>query len=234
MSSMAMAEKTPLDLERTAGSVDPVAAAPAPNPAPKGWSAWFGGPGTTIGPRIGPVLDSIARASGESDSDESGAAILHKQRALESSASIQYRTCSWQKTAALLFSEYICLAMMSFPWSYSVLGLVPGYVVAFWPPSPPHPSSALDLLAWPRQLDHHRRASLACPLHLSRPLAVLSSSPRGARCLRHWPDALRLQALGLVGHCRHVHPQQHGMSGARLGPSCVLLDASGPSVCDPR
>lgn len=34
-----------------------------------------------------------------------------------------------QQTAALLFSEYICLAMMSFPWSYSILGLVPGLIL---------------------------------------------------------------------------------------------------------
>ena len=33
------------------------------------------------------------------------------------------------QTAALLFSEYICLAIMSFPYSYSVLGLVPGLIV---------------------------------------------------------------------------------------------------------
>ncbi|RMZ90358.1 hypothetical protein DV736_g2401, partial [Chaetothyriales sp. CBS 134916] len=32
-------------------------------------------------------------------------------------------------TAALLFSEYICLAIMSFPYSYSVLGLVPGLIL---------------------------------------------------------------------------------------------------------
>ena len=32
------------------------------------------------------------------------------------------------QTAALLFSEYICLAIMSFPYSYSVLGLVPGLI----------------------------------------------------------------------------------------------------------
>lgn len=42
---------------------------------------------------------------------------------------IKYRTCSWQKTAALLFSEYICLAILSFPWSYSVLGLIPGLIL---------------------------------------------------------------------------------------------------------
>ncbi|MCJ1475612.1 hypothetical protein MMC13_004275 [Lambiella insularis] len=32
-------------------------------------------------------------------------------------------------TAALLFAEYICLAIMSFPYSYSVLGLVPGLIL---------------------------------------------------------------------------------------------------------
>lgn len=42
---------------------------------------------------------------------------------------INYRNCSWEKTAGLLFSEYICLAIMSFPWSYSVLGLVPGLIL---------------------------------------------------------------------------------------------------------
>ncbi|KAF7294697.1 Protein kinase domain-containing protein [Mycena indigotica] len=52
-----------------------------------------------------------------------------EQIAKESGHAIQYRTCSWQKTAGLLFSEYICLAILSFPWSYSVLGLVPGVLV---------------------------------------------------------------------------------------------------------
>ncbi|KAF9267084.1 hypothetical protein L218DRAFT_856240 [Marasmius fiardii PR-910] len=47
---------------------------------------------------------------------------------LEKDHEIKYRSCSWQKTAALLFSEYICLAIMSFPWSYSVLGLVPAII----------------------------------------------------------------------------------------------------------
>ncbi|KAK7035767.1 kinase domain-containing protein [Favolaschia claudopus] len=51
------------------------------------------------------------------------------QIAKETGHDIQYRTCSWQKTAGLLFSEYICLAILSFPWSYSVLGLVPGVLV---------------------------------------------------------------------------------------------------------
>ncbi|ORY69993.1 amino acid transporter [Pseudomassariella vexata] len=93
---------------------------------PSGRSAWFGGPGVSIGPRIAPVVVPV---DGGSESDLSSNEILLKQREIEQNAAIQYRTCSWQKTAALLFSEYICLAIMSFPWSYSILGLVPGIIL---------------------------------------------------------------------------------------------------------
>ncbi|EFW13918.1 hypothetical protein D8B26_005909 [Coccidioides posadasii str. Silveira] len=48
---------------------------------------------------------------------------------MEAGNSIKYRTCSWQKTAGLLFSEYICLAIVSFPYSYAVLGLIPGLIL---------------------------------------------------------------------------------------------------------
>lgn len=81
---------------------------------------------TAVGPRIGSVLQSVAIAS--FDSDDS-IVTAERQHELEKGNAIQYRTCSWQKTAALLFSEYICLAIMSFPWSYSVLGLVPGLIL---------------------------------------------------------------------------------------------------------
>ncbi|KAM3419254.1 hypothetical protein BST61_g5192 [Cercospora zeina] len=54
---------------------------------------------------------------------------VEKQMELEEGNAIKYRTCSWQKTAALLFSEYICLAIMSFPYSYAILGLVPGLIL---------------------------------------------------------------------------------------------------------
>jgi hypothetical protein len=59
-----------------------------------GYSAWFGGPNVTVGPRIGPVIKGI---SVDSDSDDSSSAILDKQIALEDGHAIQYRTCSWQK-----------------------------------------------------------------------------------------------------------------------------------------
>ncbi|KAF5018906.1 hypothetical protein F66182_9101 [Fusarium sp. NRRL 66182] len=91
------------------------------------WASIFGGEGATIGPRIAELGDFAKRDL--SDSEDSSSAILNKQLAAQEGEQIQYRTCSWKKTAGLLFSEYICLAIMSFPWSYSVLGLVPGIIL---------------------------------------------------------------------------------------------------------
>ncbi|ETS76413.1 hypothetical protein PFICI_11800 [Pestalotiopsis fici W106-1] len=98
---------------------------------PRGRAAWFGGPNVRIGPRIAPIVAPIgSETAATSSSDLSNAEdIMLKQKSDEENCAIQYRTCSWQKTAALLFSEYICLAIMSFPWSYSVLGLVPGLIL---------------------------------------------------------------------------------------------------------
>lgn len=73
-------------------------------------------------------------ASSVDDSDVESIGLQIKN---EEGHEIKYRTCSWQKvrlsifscrpavakrtfstqTAALLFSEYICLAILSFPWS---------------------------------------------------------------------------------------------------------------------
>ena len=83
--------------------------------------------GGTYGGRKMSRVDNKTFAGPDSDSD-SGLSV-GKQIELEQSQAIKYRTCSWQKTAALLFSEYISLAIMSFPYSYSVLGLVPGIIV---------------------------------------------------------------------------------------------------------
>jgi hypothetical protein len=71
-----------------------------------------------------PPRNSVVVADDSSSVDEFG-----KLVEMEANDAIKYRTCSWQKTAALLFSEYICLAIMSFPYSYSVLGLVPGLIL---------------------------------------------------------------------------------------------------------
>ncbi|KAK1255432.1 hypothetical protein MKX08_009427 [Trichoderma sp. CBMAI-0020] len=91
------------------------------------FASLFGGTNVWVGPRIAPLPAYLK--NDVSEGEESSEAILNRQLASEDGTSIQYRTCSWQKTAALLFSEYICLAIMSFPWSYSVLGLVPGLIL---------------------------------------------------------------------------------------------------------
>ncbi|CCE32385.1 hypothetical protein E4U22_007161 [Claviceps purpurea] len=91
------------------------------------FASLFGGKSVVVGPRICAVPNHLK--SDSSESLNSSEAILNQQIASEDGADIQYRTCSWQKTAALLFSEYICLAIMSFPSSYSYLGLVPGLIL---------------------------------------------------------------------------------------------------------
>ncbi|KIW06681.1 uncharacterized protein PV09_02386 [Verruconis gallopava] len=76
-------------------------------------------------PRRMSRIDGKSHAASDTDSTVS----IGQQIEMEKDNAIKYRTCSWQKTAFLLFSEYICLAIMSFPWSYSVLGLVPGLIL---------------------------------------------------------------------------------------------------------
>ncbi|KAJ6583488.1 transmembrane amino acid transporter protein-domain-containing protein [Mycena vulgaris] len=61
--------------------------------------------------------------------DSSSIYSVSDQIAQETGHPIRYRSCSWQKTTALLMSEYICLAILSFPWSFSVLGMAPGVIV---------------------------------------------------------------------------------------------------------
>ncbi|KAF2722553.1 hypothetical protein K431DRAFT_283695 [Polychaeton citri CBS 116435] len=78
------------------------------------------------GRRMSRIDRPITKSISGSLSEQGG---IGKQMELEAGNAIKYRTCSWQKTAALLFSEYICLAIMSFPYSYSILGLVPGLIL---------------------------------------------------------------------------------------------------------
>lgn len=44
---------------------------------------------------------------------------------------IKYRTMSWQKCAAILFGEYVCLAILSFPWAFATLGMAGGILATF-------------------------------------------------------------------------------------------------------
>ncbi|KAM0429631.1 hypothetical protein ACHAPT_006236 [Fusarium lateritium] len=94
-------------------------------------SSWlasaFGGRNVVIGPRIEPLPDHLLQTI--HDSNSQAVDLVDKQLESEVGNAIQYRTCSWQKTAGLLFSEYIVLSIMSFPWSYSLLGLVPGLIL---------------------------------------------------------------------------------------------------------
>ncbi|KEY71679.1 hypothetical protein S7711_02914 [Stachybotrys chartarum IBT 7711] len=119
------------DISSSPRTSKPVSGTIAAEPQSKSRAAIFGSQralsiapfiGPRIGPRIVPIGSDLA-------SDYSSSAIILGQVEAESGKSIQYRTCSWRKTACLLFSEYICLAIMSFPWSYSVLGLVPGIIL---------------------------------------------------------------------------------------------------------
>lgn len=91
------------------------------------FAAMFGGRNVVVGTRIEPINTKLG--ADYSSSDSSASAIISRQLAAEKDNAIQYRTCSWQKTAGLLFSEYIVLSIMSFPWSYSLLGLVPGLIL---------------------------------------------------------------------------------------------------------
>ena len=69
---------------------------PPVDSSPSIWSYWFGGRNVPVGPRIGPVLESISLGDGDSEL-ESHQAILEQQKNLEDGHAIQYRTCSWQK-----------------------------------------------------------------------------------------------------------------------------------------
>ncbi|CEP62637.1 uncharacterized protein LALA0_S06e00254g [Lachancea lanzarotensis] len=73
------------------------------------------------------VLTPVAKTASANSSDSLLGA-LHN----EEEHDIKYKTCSWHHTTGLLLSEYIVLAIMSFPWSYSVLGIVPGIILTLF------------------------------------------------------------------------------------------------------
>jgi hypothetical protein len=56
----------------------------------------------------------------------------------EQNHDIKFRTLSWQKATALLFGEYVCLAILALSWSWSVVGWVAGAFITF----------GLGLLTW--------------------------------------------------------------------------------------
>ncbi|CAN6653852.1 hypothetical protein TRVA0_026S02190 [Trichomonascus vanleenenianus] len=54
---------------------------------------------------------------------------VQQQIAEEAGNDIRYRTCSWYKIAALMGSEYICLAALSFGSSFQTLGLLAALLI---------------------------------------------------------------------------------------------------------
>ncbi|EST05001.2 Amino acid transporter, transmembrane [Kalmanozyma brasiliensis GHG001] len=72
----------------------------------------------------GDVRDDLVEVSSTADSDEVAAAARVKEA--QEGGTIKYRTLSWQKAAILLFTEYVCLAILAFPWAFSYLGMAGG------------------------------------------------------------------------------------------------------------
>lgn len=106
------------------------------------------------------------------------------QIAREKDHEIKYRSCSWQKvryaflilvgvvfyaqaqTAALLFSEYICLAILSFPWSVVLLDIII-YLSA----------CQVFFCVGSRSGNHrHPRRGRDSPVHIPHPMALLSQT----------------------------------------------------------
>lgn len=77
----------------------------------------------------GQATDDIVQVSSDADSEDALAAARVKQA--QEGGTIVYRTLSWQKAAILLFTEYVCLAILSFPWAYSYLGMAGGLLATF-------------------------------------------------------------------------------------------------------
>ena len=77
---------------------------------------------------------SISSAEKEKSNIEAGDvpdSDIAKLRIEEAEHDIKFRTLSWQKAALLLFGEYVCLAILSLAWSWSVLGWLCGFFVTF-------------------------------------------------------------------------------------------------------
>lgn len=77
----------------------------------------------------GGATDGIVEVSSDADSEEALAAA--RAREAQEGGTIKYRTLSWQKAAVLLFTEYVCLAILSFPWAFSYLGMAGGLLATF-------------------------------------------------------------------------------------------------------
>lgn len=72
--------------------------------------------GKPLGAGLGPVTSRVGDSGAKVDVVE----------AYQREGSIKYRTMSWKKCACILFGEYVCLAILSFPWAFNTLGMAGG------------------------------------------------------------------------------------------------------------
>jgi len=71
---------------------------------------------------------AIAKGDVEKSQDPYTEAKLVRVDSMNSSSKIEYKTMSWKKATALLFGEYVCLAILALPASYKTLGMAGGLI----------------------------------------------------------------------------------------------------------
>lgn len=74
----------------------------------------------------GSKLEKAASKAADVDLSRDDVAKVDVVLAQQNDGDIKYRTMSWQKCAAILFGEYVCLAILSFPWAFNTLGMAGG------------------------------------------------------------------------------------------------------------
>lgn len=79
-------------------------------------------------------LEAGLDSSSDTASEDAIALLVAKEEGHD----IKFRTLTWQKATLLLFGEYVCLAILALPWSFSVLGWGVGLVVQI----------GMGLIAW--------------------------------------------------------------------------------------
>lgn len=63
---------------------------------------------------------------GKDKAEKDRADVVSVKSVMASTGEINYKSMSWQKCAGLLFGEYVCLAILSFPYAYQTLGMAGG------------------------------------------------------------------------------------------------------------
>jgi hypothetical protein len=74
----------------------------------------------------GTVLPKTEEEKDSKDKEKGDMTRVEVVAAQQNEGEIKYRTMSWKKCAAILFGEYVCLAILSFPWAFKTLGMAGG------------------------------------------------------------------------------------------------------------